>query len=459
MRVNEILDLIGRDDLSDLRAYVAYRTRRSRPQLRSGYDRLLDVAHADGRLPEREKLLSLLPNLAHDDAKLRHLLSDLSAILEDFLVCRSILGDESQRAYQLVRASVSANTQFNTHLRRARAYSQARPLSTDEGLVRYRLAWEELDQRTKAGERTPGGWLQVLNELDTFHRRKRLQLACEAVNATRVLAQPNTLPDMSATLNAIVPDDVLGNAYRHAMLSMTGPADEENFRALRQLLHENGALIEANELRDLYQYVLNYSIRAVNQGRLEHQAELFATYKDLSDSGALITDGFISPWDFKNIVTVSIRVGETGYASSFIDGFASHLPPDRMENALLYNRAHILYATTKHRQALGLLRQVDLDDPFYRLDARSILMKVYVALDDHEALFHHLNAFSIFLRRDKQVSDTQRKGYINTIKAVKVMAEYGHDPRRMARLRERIDTLEHLADKGWLLLEVEGRIS
>lgn len=422
--------------------------------MRADFDRLLSLAQADGHLPDREHLLSMFPETDRDDARLRHLLSDLTAILEDFLVCKSVLGDETQRAFQLVRASKGASAQFNTHLRRARACSQARPLSTDEGLESYRLAWEELEQRTKAGERNSGGWLHVLNELDAFHGRKRLQLACEAVNASRVLAQPHSLPDMSGTLNAIVPDDVLGNAYRHAMLSMTGPDEEDSFRALRQLLDEHGERIDPKELRDLYQYVLNYSIRAVNQGRLEHQSELFSTYRHLARTGALITEGLISPWDFKNIVTVGIRVGETEYANGFIDGFSQHLPFDRKENAVLYNRAHVLHASGKHRQALGLLRQVDLNDPFYRLDTRSILMKVYVALDDQEALFHHLNAFAIFLRRDKQVSDTQRKGYLNTIKMIRVISEHGHDTKRMAILRERIDTLEHVADKGWLLQEV-----
>lgn len=457
MKVNGILELIGRDNLPELRAYVAYRTRRCKAQLRSDYDKLLATAQADGRLPDREQLLQLLPAFGRDDAKLRHLLSDLTALLEDFLVCRSLLTDETQRAFQLTKATVGNSDLFSTQLRRARAGSSARALSTDEGLVRYLLTWEELDQRSKAGERTPGGSVMVLKELDSFHTHKRLQLACEAVNASRVLAQPHSLPDMSATLNGIQNGDILGNAYRFAMLSMTGPAEEDSFRALRHLLVSHGRLIHANELRDLYQYVLNYSIRAVNQGRLDHQVELYDTYKYLADSDALITDGVISPWDFKNIVTVSIRVGETAYANGFIDRFARYLPQERRENAVLYNNAHALHASGKHRQALGLLRQVDLDDPFYRLDVRSILMKVYVALDDHEGLFHHLNAFEIFIRRDKQVSETQRRGYLNTIKAVKVVAEYGHDPKRMAKLRTRIDELENFADKGWLVQEVEGR--
>jgi hypothetical protein len=56
------------------------------------------------------------------------------------------------------------------------------------------------------------------------------------------------------------------------------------------------------------------------------------------------------------------------------------------------------------------------------------------------------------------VSETQRKGYINTIKAVRVMAEHAYDPKRMMRLHLRISEMPHLADKGWLIKEVEGRM-
>jgi tetratricopeptide (TPR) repeat protein len=420
------------------------------------FDSVLSKA-GDGVL-DRAELLAVLPPLQRDDAHLRHLLSELTSLLEDYLVCRHTLSDRSLRAMQLARSSTSMTSLFDTHVRRVRADLVSRPLSTDLGLTRYHLAWEELEQRTRSGQRAPGGSLAVIRELDSFYMRKRLQLACEAVNASHVLALPESMPDLSATLNSVPNDDLLGCCYRHAMLCMTGPEAESHFRSLRQMLAESGAQIEPNELRDLYQYVLNYSIRAINQGRLEHQSELLGTYRQLADSGALVVGGVISPWDFKNLITISIRVGETELAAGFIERFSSYLPDDRRQNAVLYNTAHLMYATGRHRQALTLLRQVDLDDPFYRLDARSILMKVYLAMDDQEALFHHLNAFTVFLKRDKQVSETQRKGYINTIKAVRVMAEHAYDPKRMMRLHLRISEMPQLADKGWLIKEVEGRM-
>lgn len=453
MRAKELIRLLDANALAGLNAWLEYRasgwTSIRREQLLK-LANLLTTGEADAQ--------TLGPKVLGKNAKgptMRYLLSDLCSLLEDYLIANLTKENPELKGLALLRASKRDGHAFQTCLNRLAALQRAMPLSSDLPLLSYQLAWEQLDHVAAQGQRSSEALGHTIDQLDCFYRTKKLQLACEAVNASRVFAQTPQMRDLDALMQAIDPNDVLAQCYRHAMLSMTANDHETHFGQLRKMLSDHGSAILPSELRDLYQYVLNYSIRQVNQGNLGHQRELFNTYVQLIGSGALTARAGLSPWDFKNVVTISIRVGEAEFARQFIDTHATHLPEARRVNAVRYNTAHLAYATGQFRQALGLLRQVDLDDPFYKLDARAILLKVFVAMDDHVALFHHINAFMAFLRRDREVSAHQQRAYINTLKAVRTHAEWGHDRKRMVALRQKLEKTEPLADKAWLMGLVE----
>ena len=91
---------------------------------------------------------------------------------------------------------------------------------------------------------------------------------------------------------------------------------------------------------------------------------------------------------------------------------------------------------------------------FYRLDARSILLKTYFEMDDHDALFYHASAFRTFLARNRTISDRQRKVYQNLIRFTLSLARCGTERHRIRALQKRVACTPNVADLAWL----EGRI-
>jgi hypothetical protein len=208
--------------------------------------------------------------------------------------------------------------------------------------------------------------------------------------------------------------------------------------------------LSESELSDLYQYLLNYCIRRINAGRLVFQKELLAVYQSALEHGALLSNGTISQWDFKNVVTIALRTGNVEYARQFIHSYKQHLPSSQRTNALAYNLANLHFSEKNFRAAISQLQKVDLDDVFYRLDARSILLKSYYELDDSDALFYHATAFRSMLNRNRKISDQQRKLYLNLIKHTLSLTKANLDEKQLNQIEDRIKKNTNVADLSWL---------
>ncbi|MDP6908446.1 MAG: hypothetical protein QF371_03020, partial [Flavobacteriales bacterium] len=180
------------------------------------------------------------------------------------------------------------------------------------------------------------------------------------------------------------------------------------------------------------------------------QQELLSVYKSALERKALLTNGRISQWDFKNVVTVALRVSEFDYARHFIHDYKLLLPLAQRSNALAYNLANLHFYEKNYRAAIKQLQKVGLDDVYYRLDARSILLKSYYELDDYDALFYHATAFRSALKRNRKISNHQRKLYLNLIKHTMSLSRAAGEKTKVGALKERVRNNPNVADLSWL---------
>ena len=113
---------------------------------------------------------------------------------------------------------------------------------------------------------------------------------------------------------------------------------------------------------------------------------------------------------------------------------------------------------------MQLLQDVEFTDVYYNLDARSLLLQVYYELDEYDAFVSLVNSYSIFLVRNKAVSEVQFSGKMNLVKLVKVLFRLKQKmplmkkaafQKEFAALQEKIANTKPLANKKWLMEMVE----
>ena len=290
--------------------------------------------------------------------------------------------------------------------------------------------------------------------LDQYFVAKKLQVSAEKINLNFILKKESDDPFLDTILQQIdaglFGDSLYIGLYRLIIKSLIEPENEGVFTELQHQVPVLIGRLSESELSDLYQYLLNYCIRRINAGNLSFQQELFSVYQSALENGALFTNGHISQWDFKNVVTIALRTGHSSFAREFIHSHKQHLAANQRTNALAYNLANLHFSEGDYRAAIKQLQKVDLDDVFYRLDARSILLKSYYELDDTDALFYHATAFRSLLNRNRKISDQQRKLYLNLIKHTLSLSRWADDLARIKSVQKRIETDRNVADLSWI---------
>ena len=165
----------------------------------------------------------------------------------------------------------------------------------------------------------------------------------------------------------------------------------------------------------------------------------------------VIKNDQLSQFDFKNIVTVALRVEEFEWTEDFITSYQSFLPNEHTDNAIAYNRARLYFSQKNYKKSRRELLSVEFTDIFYSLDSRSLLLKTYYEMEDFESAADLIKAFKIYLKRDKKISEYQNATYTGFLtianKLIRYKQGYKENKDNIAKL---LEESAQIADSSWL---------
>jgi len=405
----------------------------------------------------------------YEDKRLRYLMTDLCGQLERFIMLQGLKKDEATREGLLARelAVRGAEKAYKGLLLEHRRMEERSTLrDADHYFRRYRQEFNHLAHAQARLKREEKSNIEsVVDNLDRFYLARKLQLCCEIFNVRNVLSVDYSVFLLEEILQHLrkptgdrsYEDTPVVLIYYRILMTLLESEKEEHFEALRQLLLRYAKHFSLPELREMYQYVLNYCIKKINTGNMAYQRTLFETYQVTLENRVLLSEGHLSQWDYKNIVTISLRQQEYEWTQKFIHRYKPQLPAGERENAFVYNLAFWHFHKGEYSQTLQLLQKVEFTDLYYQLDSRVILLKIYFELDDTETFFYHTAAFKTFLRRNRLVSDYQRTIYLNLVKFSTKLFRAGANRRKIMAVKKIAEENRQVADLAWLLKKIEER--
>lgn len=434
------------------------------------------LAHPEDN--DRERLHHIAdPSLEYRYKRLNNWLSDLNELVEEFLVQEQLRQDRPQRHILLMKSCQQRGLD-RQYQKAGRGYERMAQRNETEDTETlhwhgYQIAlWEDrhaLEQRRPQMEFLQQG----IASLEQAYLIALLKAACQWRNRQNVIQTEDTrfwegiLAEMKVRLKR---EDLtpLAGLYQQVWLTLDDPEDVSHFQHLVHALDQRRAEVSKGELKPLYQYAQNYCIKQANQGKLEYLSTLFELYQAMIDLGLIFHQGYLQPADLKNIVRLGVRLERFSWTQEFLDSHAQSLPAEGREGIIAYNQAYLLHAKGELRQALRHLREAELTDVYYYLGARSLLLKIYFELQDHEGLEGQLEAFTRTLRRNKTISAYQRRIHLNLVSHLRrlsqlLVAAPGLDTKqyqkRWQELKQEVDTQPEIANVGWLrkqVLRAEG---
>ncbi|MEZ4828224.1 MAG: hypothetical protein R3C61_18345 [Bacteroidia bacterium] len=425
--------------------------------------------------PERETMDALLfPGLPFDYFRISNLLSDLMKLLEGFLVADYIRDQPFLQDYALlVSARENGLDKLYTSVekRMEKKLEKTSPFTPQAFYQNYTLEEERNIFSVSRTQRQENSRLdEKIGALHLFYISSMLKNVCERLNQENII-QSQTRPEAVEAFIGFINEhyhkyenEPFIRIYYRILLTLTHPEEISHFYELMELLGQYGETMDREELKPMYQFAQNYCIRQSNRGRTEFLDALMNVFIRMIDLGLIYHNGWISPWDFKNIVALGVRLKKFEWTDDFIERFSLRLEPFFRENALIFNRAQLHYGREEYRPAMRLLVQVEAEDVYYSLGAKTILMKIYYELEESEALYSLLHTFSESLRRNKTISGYQRTVHLNLIRFVRMMQlvrermlyESGKAINaRLERLRQKIESEEALTQSDWLKSRLE----
>jgi len=242
------------------------------------------------------------------------------------------------------------------------------------------------------------------------------------------------------------------NIYYHILLTLIEPEKEQHFQMLKQLMLQHQQLFPASTNKEYFAFSINYCIRKINNGQPAYQQEILALYKEALKADLMLDNGWLSPWDYKNITTIALRNKEYKWTDKFIEDYKNYIPNAERQNAYTFNRARYFFAVKKYDRVLQLLQTVEYDDIFYLLDSKTTLMKTYYELREYQPLMSLKESFRILLRRKKTISEQNRINYMNFLRfTMKLYRLENANETKIAEVKKVIESTGNIADKNWIL--------
>lgn len=302
------------------------------------------------------------------------------------------------------------------------------------------------------------------NHLDLFYLSSKLKIACDMLSRNIIIKadydchlMPELMQYLEQNLAQYSAYPIISLYYKvHQMLT---EKEESYYYTLKNALLQEAPKLTTEEAKSMYDYAENYCIRKINSGQSSYYQEFLDLYKVQLELGTLLKDGYLSEQDYKNMVTAGLRTKDYDWTETFIHQNKRALKVAVRENAFIYNLAAFYYATKQYSKALRALNDVDFTELTYHLGAKDIQLKIYYELGESEAFSSLVQAFRIYVKRNKQLSEYRKEVYFNYLKiAKKIEALKEKKPyislekfqKEKTALEQEIQSIRNIANSDWI---------
>jgi hypothetical protein len=431
------------------------------------------ILHKPRLLEDRKKLFGHLhPGELFEEQRLHNLFSSLKKLYVKFLSYQQLEANEPmQQLFALEQLSYMGNEELllNRSQQLEKLLNNKPTRNIQDSFVGYRLNYllsntgeEDLD------EETIGQQKRMIGYLNHFFLAEQLKLSCSLMAYTMVSNSEYDFSFLEFTLGYIhqhpelLEQNRLIHLYYNILMSQRDGDNPLYYLNLKMLLADQLKGFEQEERANLYAAAYNFCIAKINKGENEYRLELFEWYKEGLKYNLLLTNDTISEWQYKNITTLGCVLKEFNWTEQFIEEYRDKLPEDKRENAYNYNLANLYFHKNMFNEVKDALKDVQFTDPKYYINANLLLLRSYYALRDTEALLYLIEAFRIFVIRNRKIPTEQKRGYTNFLRFAKKLVMLKHHDftyaredlsKKIMQLRSQIEKTENLFNRYWLLEE------
>lgn len=360
---------------------------------------------------------------AFDDQKMRLLMSYLHNLLEQYIAVKELTGDpvNTQLHLALGYSKRSMNEPFERVQKSLSKTLREQPLRDLQYYQwEYRLQWENF-QLQYVKNPTEVSTLEGLSDMaDVAYLIQKLRIAClltahQSVYTSETMEQ-DWIETLVVTAERRTSDEFPAiQVYLECFRMLRYPGEEAHFKVFKQTLFRESVHFTEEELRSLNIWAINYCVKRLNVGDTDYFKELLELYKEGLSKGYLLENGVLSRFTYHNVVAAGLHTGELDWVRYFINEYKNRLDKRYRDSSFSFSLARLEYTRRNYGFVLELLQKANYRDPLLNLAAKTLLLKTYYELGEHELLQSHLDAMRNYIHR-KRVIGYHRTNYLNIIR-------------------------------------------
>lgn len=396
----------------------------------------------------------------YNDNRIRHVMSFALETLNSFVSYSQIQKDSFLNDFSLIKAyrELKLDKFAAQSLDKIKKQQKETLIKNSAFFLQNYQLEQELFEQIGTQQRTDRINLQeITSPFTTLFIIHTLKYACISETHSNLRKEAYQIPLLEAVLEEVkkghyeTVDAIM--IYYHSYWALTLPDAELHFIKLKEYLLREQPVLDLVDLKDLYLAALNYCIKRLNIGDEEYVIEALEIYKMGLKTKILLEENKLSRFAYKNITALGLRAKDFDWIANFIEKYAVFVEPKYRDSYKHYNTAKLYFEQGNQSKALELLLQVEYDDIFLNLDAKIILLKIFFANKDYEALDSLLDSTKVYLsRKGKSVMSYHQENYKNILRfAQKIIALPSYDKKAKNALLEEIKTIRPLTERQWLL--------
>lgn len=410
----------------------------------------------------KEKLFGqLFPQEVFKEKKLYDTSRYLLVLLTDFLVDQSSRQRKIEREYLFVIQELMDRKldQYVPRLLRD-AEQQLEKIGYQDGNYFFqRFSLAQLTSLYLTGQNNRSmevEYRKIMRELNHFSLLEKLRISIAILNRKAILADEQ---DTEVVKEAMALYEAGGwnhaptiQLYYLLLKTLTTEENQDGFYDQFSLhLKSHKHRLPKGNLYEFYGTAISFCSQRYKQGEMKFVKELFSLYQQMLEEELLFADDSSTNINFKNVVTLALKLKEFDWANQFITKYAKYLPDASQEGVMSYSLANLHFAKGEFTQAQHYLMQVEFLDPFYRLNYDMLLLKIYYEVGEADSLFARCDAFRKFVQRNKSLSHSNQLAYGNMARLIKKLAKIKFDQKgNPKKIAEEIHKTSPLVERNWL---------
>lgn len=419
---------------------------------------------------EKSKVYGIIfPQEAPITQKLEKLMSRLTLLLTNFIIQQQERDEKSNLlALSSFFGERKAHGLFNQSIKKFRVTQKKDSARNVNSYYQNYLLERQINkfQSLYNDRKTDVNLPAIHQSLDIYY------LICKLEHATQLLANhlflvPTDLGESLVTLDYLLPhieerylnQPVIQLYYRaFKLLKNYHQEEDDDYLNFNELLNAHGQKVSEMQRKALQAINRSYCVSKYLKGDRSYLPKAFALYQNHLSQGWLYYESKLLPGSLFNIVIVGLRLGQFEWVYQFLQNHRDRIAgTDTPEIILNYNLAHYYFYLQQYDQALEHLEDT-YEDRYYKMAARRLEIQIHYE-QNSVLLPAKIDAFKIYIYRmvEKPISAKQRSRNSNFIDILRqiIAPKTLHNHKRIEKIKQRIMSIDFLAEKEWLLKKLE----